>query len=186
MTDSKSGRQIHIDNEELLERTDQVCRVLRAQQTWSRDLADDLFQEVYIALHHARRTFDPERATWRMYSFYKAEKAVKEYFRSVAQPGVEWDRSSNTTRYIYSLDHPDASEVEQFDAGLLSWELEPYTERERKIILLALAGYSYKEMSDLLGIGARYIYPLIANLRIKSSPFSTSLHMDTAPWRQAA
>ena len=185
MMDSQNGHQTRITDEQLLEDCDRICRVLRARQIWSTDIADDLFQEVYIALHRARNLYDPRLGEWKDYAFRKAQFAIKDYFRKAPN----WNRHTNERIDLVSTDAealPEHAVGVSYQGTPLEWELERFTEKEQKMILLLIAGYSLKEIAGYLNIGTSYIYHLIENLRIVNSPYSFSHLTDSAQLKQVA
>lgn len=183
MTDLQNGRQTHITDDLLLKTTDHVCRVLRARQAWSHNYADDIFQEVYIALYKARNTFDPDKSEWMQYAYQTAKFTVQNFFRDSPLIGVEWVRGHGA-QYTDPYEHLYSETTVQ--STPLAWELEKYNMQEKKVLILSIAGYSRREIASYLNITERTILRVIENLRIKSSPSSFLHHMALRNRRQAA
>jgi RNA polymerase sigma factor (sigma-70 family) len=149
---------------------------------WSADHADDVFQEIYIALFKARDRYDPEKNTWLNYAFMTARHTVQDFFRGKQLIGMEWGRDAEPAM-MNAIDEYDA--VTRMDTPLL-WELETYTLKEQRVLLLIIAGYSQREIASYLSTGEAYVSKIIARLRIRSTPLSSSLHTDSLPLRRAA
>lgn len=181
MTDLQSGRQTHISDERLLDTTDRLCRILRSRRMWDTQYADDIFQEVYISLHKARERYDETKASWMHFAYIVAEGTVRDFFRSTQLVGKQWKGE------LFSTEPLDDKPVGVSHMGTpLSWELQTFPIREQKIIVMLLLGYSLREIANFLNISEHYIYQLIGNLRIMSSPSFSSQATDTQQERLAA
>lgn len=181
MTDLPNGRQTVITDEDVLNTTDVLCKVLRKQRIWNHRIADDLFQEVYIALFRARDRYDPGKASWLTYSYIIAKGAARDFFRQAPLNGEDENGR------IESLDQISYEPARDSNVHTpLSWELNKYKLKERKILVLLMAGYSQREIASYLSTDATYVSQLIADLRIKSSPLYSSPHTDSRLMKQAA
>jgi RNA polymerase sigma factor (sigma-70 family) len=175
---------MYITDEQLVEDGERFFRSINRRYRVSYDEQDDLQQHIYIALLVARKKFDPSKGSWDAYSASYAYNAVREFFRYAPLAGRHWDRATGQVTYISDIaEHPIG--VYEIQPALLQ-ELRPYTSKEQKIILYLLAGYSSVETAYYCGISPSTISRILVRLRIKNSPFSSSLLMDLQWLRQAA
>ena len=135
--------QLHILEEWLKLHKGLIFKVVRAYTAADHD---DLFQEIIIQIWHSIPTFRQEASvtTWlyriALNTAIKWSKKAKKYAGSEALESVHHLLEENRT----SIDER------------LTWiygEINKLDEIDRSVALLFLEGFSYKEMSAVLGIG---------------------------------
>lgn len=122
-----------------------LFKVVRTYAFTSND-RDDLFQEIAIQVWHSIKIF-------------KADAAVTTWlYRIALNTSFKWVRKEHKhQRGIDALDNVEhiLQENKQFVDDRLVWlyeEISKLDEIDRSITLLMLDGFSYKEMSDIIGI----------------------------------
>jgi RNA polymerase sigma-70 factor (ECF subfamily) len=121
-----------------------VFKIVRAYAFTAMD-RDDLFQEITIQVWHSIATFRNESSptTW--------------IYRISLNTAIKWVRKERKHPQPETLDHFHhlLEEAEPNVDGRLAWlyeEIKKLDEIDRSITLLLLDNFSYKEMSDILGI----------------------------------
>jgi RNA polymerase sigma-70 factor (ECF subfamily) len=107
---------------------------------------EDLFQEIAVQVWHSIRTF-------------KADAAVTTWlYRIALNTSFKWIRKEQKhQKGVERLDHVEHTLLEnkEFMDDRLAWlyeEISQLDEVDRSITLLMLDGFSYKEMSNIIGI----------------------------------
>lgn len=139
------ARQLEIFNEWLHQHEALLFKVVRAY-AFTEPGRDDLFQEISIQV-------------WRSVPNFKQESAVSTWIYRVAlNTAIKWNRKErkhNKGRQpLENMEHLLQKNKKQVDERL-EWiyrEIAKLDKIDRSLTLLMLDGYSYNEMSDILGI----------------------------------
>ena len=122
-----------------------IFKVVRAYTTAAAD-RDDLFQDVCLQL-------------WRSVPSFRAESAVSTWiYRIAIRTALTWQGREQRQRkraQQYAAGQPVLQSPQQPEDERLVWlyeEIRKMDEIDRSLALLLLDGFSYKEMSKLLGI----------------------------------
>lgn len=121
-----------------------LFKVLRAY-AYTQEDQEDLFQEITAQV-------------WRSIPNFRAESAVSTWlYRIALNIAISWstkERKKVESQSYDGIEHL-ISEVESSVDDRLEWlyeEIKKMNEVDRSLTLLFLDGFSYKEMSDMLGI----------------------------------
>lgn len=133
---------------------------------------DDLYQEGYIGLLKAVRTFDPARSSFRTYARLCVEtaviKAVEKYSgrsNMLLSDGVALD---DLDRLPSGQGDPEAIVIESETIDDLIGRADgKLSERERKVLRLYLDGLNYREISDRCGLDAKSIDNALQRIKKK-------------------
>ncbi len=161
----KENKQRKIFDEWLADYRALLFKVIRAYAVHQED-QDDLFQEVCLQVYRSIPNF-------------KGKSAVSTWiYRISLNTAMKWStkerKHANRHEAIDSAGHVLQSN-ENADAEKVTWlynEIHQFNEVDRSICLLLLEGYSYKEMSDMLGISESNLGVKIH--RIKKQLIATS------------
>jgi len=167
----------------------EVCtRILLAQFKVRDNDRDDVQQEIALALWRARDRHKPDKSSWRAYSLFIARNAVRSFYRDAPLVGEHWGRYTREYHRLESLESMshDIAVQDRYEYLELQEVLEPFSLRERQLIVVLLAGYSTIAASRMMGISETYTRGIMQRLRIKNSKSYISHHMDSQPWRLAA
>ena len=168
----KESKQRKIFDQWLADYKALLFKVIRAYARHKED-QDDLFQEVCLQVFRSIPNFKGNAAisTW--------------IYRISLNTAIKW--STKEKKYVDG--HQDIGHVsnvleinEHQDDDRLAWlyhEIHQFNEVDRSLTLLLLEGYSYKEMSDMLGISESNIGVKIH--RIKKQLIETSKRDDARP-----
>lgn len=110
---------------------------------------DDLFQEIAVQI-------------WRSIPGFRAESQVSTWiYRIALNTAMKWIRKENRHKQGESLDNMEhLLKYTCADDDRIGWlyeEIAHMNEADRAVTLLLLDGFSYKEMSDILGISESHI-----------------------------
>jgi RNA polymerase sigma-70 factor, ECF subfamily len=117
-------------------------RLFLRRYTSGPDAADDVAQETFLQLWRRHNGFDPARGTLKQYLYGIARKQA-------AHSRKEWPSQEPETA-TEAVTEPSAAEAHTADLNEALARLEP---EERSLLWLReVEGYSYAEMSDILGV----------------------------------
>ncbi len=143
-----------------------IFKIVRAYTTEDHD---DLFQEIIIQV-------------WRSIPAYRREAAVSTWlYRIALNTAIKWtkkEKRHSDTEPLDNVQHLLRESREPVDERL-SWlyaEIFKLNEIDRSITLLLLEGFSYKEMSAILGISESNVGVKIN--RIKKQLIAKSINYD--------
>lgn len=141
MTESE---QQHILKEWLRQYDRLIFKIVRAYSQTAMD-RDDLFQEIMIQV-------------WRSIPAFRSESAISTWiYRIALNTSINWARKEKKHFNTDALDdhHHLLQEVKVQEDERLTWlyeEIYKLDKIDRSLTLLLLDGFSYKEMSGILGI----------------------------------
>ena len=115
------------------------------------DAADDVAQETFLQLWRRHNGFDPARGTLKQYLFGIARKQAAHSRRDGSPPGTEAEPAQfDETQNVAPSQPMAAAESRTADLSEAMARLEP---EERTLLWLReVEGYSYAELTDILGV----------------------------------
>lgn len=140
--DEQSFNQIYWKYSPLL-----YCRLMRILK--SHDLADEILQEVFIAIWNKRSKIDPQKS-FKSYLYCIAANKCYDYFRNLARQKLF---HTDMTRRNTELVECDDADQQSRRVSMLMHIIAKLPPRRRRIFeLCKLNGKSYAEVSSQLGI----------------------------------
>lgn len=136
------------DYRQLLEELAQVIQNFLRSRFGDYNFIEDCVQEVLIAIHQARHTYDPRRP-FRAWLFAIVRNKAIDFFRQQRTRSKAYDRY-HREQEIFSLPvNPDVAHSE-ISAGRL---LEALSAQHREVLVLTkIIGFSIAETAEKLGI----------------------------------
>jgi RNA polymerase sigma factor (sigma-70 family) len=168
MTGFAAAEVREISDTQLVEHGNRAFHAFRRRYRYSGPEAEDISQEIMVALVKARKRYRPEKGDWEAYAWKYARGAVRSYYREqITSNGVRQGRNGEAVRFVSHDDllHEPGSED-------IHWQLDEedafadLTTRERFIVLCLNAGYTKTEVARMLGINATKVGFILNRLRL--------------------
>lgn len=147
---------------------------------WRKGLSvDDYYDIAAIALCRAAMTYDGESSKFSTYAYSCMAHLISNYHRSkytlsaipeasvisMNTPVSDTDETSTLESFL-----PSASdlEVDIVSAQVVNGLLSKLTDREKQVVSMLEAGYSYREMAKILGISPARVGHIVNAIRLKA------------------
>jgi RNA polymerase sigma factor (sigma-70 family) len=169
-------KQVPITDNQIVESAERCYGFFCSIYRFEPNDQDDIKQEIAIRLWRSRRNYVVD-GNWKSFCLAVSKRAIQSYFREAPRVGVWWNKQANQSVPLEELLYEPAEE-ESYEALEIKDTLARLDRREKTVMLLAIAGYSQKEIADLMHTSENVIRQIVARLRLANSPSSSSLGTD--------